>query len=114
MVKIYVAEEDIRIVTTNMKITRKSYGNIDEAMYKVLRDIKDPNIEIISWFHRYKMIQKQPRNTLEQKISDILNSKGVTYRKFTDGEWEVMKDQIKERIFYDAINRQKRKEASKK
>lgn len=109
MVKVYVAEEDIRIVTSNMALARRSHGNIDEAMCYVLREIKDPNLEIVSWSNRYKMIQMNPRNDLEKEISDILNRKGVVHRKFTDAEWEEMKDQIKDRIFYQAVNAQRQK-----
>ena len=109
MVKIYVAEEDIRIVTPHETLIQSSNGNIDNTMCEVLKKHTDSNVEIISWSNRYKMIQKNPRNEVEEEISKILNARGVLHRKFTDDEWNEMKEQIKERVFRDAISKQEKK-----
>lgn len=111
MVKIYVAEEDIRIVTPHETLTQVGNGNIDKAMCEVLKKHTDSNVEIITWSNRYKMIQKNPRNEVEEEISKILNARGVLHRKFTEDEWEKMKEQIKERVFKDAISKQEKKTA---
>ena len=109
MVTIFVAEEDIRIKTPHKVLTRVSNGNIDELMCEVLKKCNDPNVEIVSWSNRYKFIQDNPRNDVEKEISSILNKKGVVHRKFTAAEWDNMKDTIKERIFENAVNAQKKK-----
>ena len=114
MVKIYVAEEDIRIVTPHETLIQSSNGNIDNAMCEVLKKHTDSNVEIISWSNRYKMIQKNPRNEVEEEISKILNARGVLHRKFTDDEWNEMKEQIKERVFRDAISKQEKKSDANK
>ena len=109
MVTIYIAEEYIVMKTSNSKLTHVSHGNIDLTFYHAIKDTKDPNLEIVSWSNRYGMIMKTPLNPLEQEISLILSHKGVQFRKFTDAEWTMMKDEIKEIVFNQAVEKQRQK-----
>ena len=60
------------------------------------------------------MVRDNPRNQTEKEISDILKSKNVVFRKFSNEEWKAMKKQIKGRIFDDVVSEQEKKSTKNK
>ena len=114
MVSIFIADKDIRIKTPYKTLVKKTEGNIDELVRDVLAKCNDANIEVVTWLNRYEMVRDNPRNQIEKEISDILKSKNVVFRKFSNEEWKAMKKQIKGRIFDDVVSEQEKKSTKNK
>lgn len=114
MVSIFIADKDVRIKTPYKTLVKNTEGNIDELVRDVLAKCNDANIEVVTWLNRYEMVRDNPRNQTEKEISDILKSKKVVFRKFSNEEWKAMKKQIKGRIFDDVVSEQEKKSTKNK
>lgn len=114
MVSIFIADKDVRIKTPYKTLVKNTEGNIDELVRDVLAKCNDANIEVVTWLNRYEMVRDNPRNQTEKEISDILKSKNVVFRKFSNEEWKAMKKQIKGRIFDNVVSEQEKKSTKHK